>query len=135
MFDHVGFNAADLEASKTFYVACLEPLGFNLLQENEVPGQRWLVFGQGDGKPFFVVSTGKPGFWTDEHRAATSPIHVAFSAPDRAAVDAFYDAGLAAGGRDNGKPGPRDPDETYYAAYLIDPDGNNIEASVREKAS
>lgn len=83
--------------------------------------------------PFIWIGTTQPAFWTSEHRTSSSPIHLAFKAPDRKAVDAFHASGLAAGGRDNGTPGPRGPaGMDYYGAFLLDPDGNNIEAGVRE---
>ncbi len=116
MFDHIGLRVTDLEASCRFYTALLAPLGF-------VPGPRgedYAGFGPPDA----------PAFWL--HRAAPgggSGAHVALRAPDREAVARFHAAGLAAGGRDNGAPGVRAeyaPD--YYAAFVIDPDGNNIEA-------
>ena len=80
--------------------------------------------------PFIWMGTPKPRFWTEEHYAAQSPFHLAFSAPSREAVVAFYQAGLRHGGKDNGAPGARGSE--YYAAYLLDPDGNNVEAVVRE---
>ena len=80
--------------------------------------------------PFLYIGEGRPTFWSAAAEAGRSPAHYAFQAPDRAAVDAFHAAGLAAGGRDNGGPGIRRPG--YYAAFLLDPDGNNIEAGVRE---
>jgi catechol 2,3-dioxygenase-like lactoylglutathione lyase family enzyme len=83
--------------------------------------------------PFIWVGTDQPAFWTAAHSISASPIHVGFAAPDKAAVDAFHRAGLAAGGRDNGGPGPRGPEAMgYYGAYLLDPDGNNIEAGWRD---
>lgn len=116
MFDHVGLKVRDLEASVGFYTAALKPLGLGLCTRD--PG------GAGFG------ANGAPAFWLalGEGGAATGA-HVAFDAPDHAAVDAFHAAGLGAGGRDHGAPGLRaDYGPAYYAAFLVDPDGNNVEA-------
>jgi catechol 2,3-dioxygenase-like lactoylglutathione lyase family enzyme len=115
MIDHVGLDVGDYEASKRFYEQALAPLGYELLMEFEsVAG-----FGR-DGKPEFWIATRGP---------AQSGVHVAFVSADRAAVDRFHEAALAAGGTDNGAPGPRPLyHENYYGAYVLDPDGNNVEA-------
>lgn len=125
MLDHLGFPVSDLARSRAFYETALAPLSVTVIMEvtEEMTGGHGahLGFGRG-GKPFFWIGTGKP---------AASAVHVAFTAPDRAAVDAFHAAALAAGGRDNGAPGLRPeyhPD--YYGAFVLDPDGNNIEAVV-----
>jgi catechol 2,3-dioxygenase-like lactoylglutathione lyase family enzyme len=122
MLDHVGFAVADYAKSKAFYEKALQPLGISLLMEvtpEQTGGDAHGGFGE-DHKPYFWIGTGaKP----------KGGQHVAFAAPDRKAVDAFYAAAIAAGGRDNGKPGLRPiyhPD--YYGAFILDPDGNNIEA-------
>jgi len=113
MYDHVGLRTANLDASVRFYEAALAPLGHGLCSRDEA--------GAGFGPP------GAPALWL--HRAAGGGVHVAFRAADRAAVDRFHAAGLEAGGRDNGGPGLRaDYGPRYYAAFLIDPDGNNVEA-------
>jgi catechol 2,3-dioxygenase-like lactoylglutathione lyase family enzyme len=116
MLDHVGVNVSDYERSREFYKGALAPLGISLLME---PVPRTGGFG----------SEGKPWFWiTDQREPTTENVHVAFAAPDRAIVDAFHAAALEAGGRDNGAPGIRPiyhPD--YYGAYVLDPDGNNVE--------
>lgn len=125
-----GFRGVRFGDQQEVYRACLAPLGLRLLEENKRGDAQWLVFGTGDEDPFFVVSNGTSTFWKPKHTPGTSPIHVAFVAQSRDAVDEFYAAGLAADGRDNGGPGARG--DTYYAAYLIDPDGNNIEAGFRE---
>jgi catechol 2,3-dioxygenase-like lactoylglutathione lyase family enzyme len=116
MYEHVGLHAADLDASVRFYEATLAPLGFALCTRYEG--------GAGFGAP------GDPRFWLMAAGAgASARAHVCFAARTRADVDHFHVAGLAAGGADNGAPGVRaDYDANYYAAFLIDPDGNNIEA-------
>lgn len=111
--DHIGLNVSDLARSKAFYSEALGPLGYELLMEFEgVAG-----FGA-KGKPDFWISEGNP------HEG----VHVAFVSDDRATVDAFHGAALAAGGTDNGQPGLRPYHEHYYGAFVHDPDGNNVEA-------
>ena len=116
MFDHIGLKTRDLEASVRFYAAALAPLGYELCSSDES--------GAGFGPP------GEPALWLYAAPAGEgSRAHVAFRAPDRTAVDRFHERGLRAGGRDNGPAGLRaDYSPTYYAAFLIDPDGNNVEA-------
>jgi catechol 2,3-dioxygenase-like lactoylglutathione lyase family enzyme len=123
MIDHIGCAVADLEQARQFYVRALEPLGISVLMEvtEEMTGGHGAHLGLGrDGTPFFWIGTGKP---------ADGGCHVAFAAPDRATVDAFHAAALAAGGRDNGAPGLRPHYHAgYYGAFVLDHDGNNIEA-------
>jgi len=126
--DHFGFVTKDLEKSVRFYEACLAPLGLRLMER----GDGFALFGTDAKSPFLWIGTLIPETWTDQHGPGRSPLHMAFSTTDRAEVDAFHRRGLAAGGRDNGAPGPRVGAFTYYAAFLLDPDGNNIEACVRE---
>jgi len=117
VLDHLGLNVADYERSKAFYRQALAPLGLELLME-PVPGIGG--FGTG-GKPFFWIATGRG--------APHTGVHVAFPVDDRATVDAFHAAALAADGTDNGGPGVRAIyHPNYYGAYVLDPDGNNIEA-------
>lgn len=114
MFDHIGFNVADFEKSKAFYLATLKPLGQGLLAE----GHGWAMIGGPSGR-----------LWIGAFGPAASPIHIAFTAENRDQVRAFYEAAIAAGGRDNGGPGIRaNYASTYYAAFVYDPDGHNIEA-------
>lgn len=122
MLDHVGFAVADYARSKAFYEKALRPLGISLVMEvtpEQTGGDAHAGFGEG-GKPYFWIGTGlKP----------KGGQHVAFAAPDRKSVDAFYEAALAAGGHDNGRPGLRPHYHAdYYGAFVLDPDGNNIEA-------
>lgn len=130
MFDHLGLVSRDLKTAGDFYRRVLAPLGIDLVQDHtQRDGTGWLVFSMGQNEsPFFVVAAGRPSFWSQDHEAARAPAHVAFKAPSRAAVDAFHAAGLDAGARNNGDPGVRRG--RYYCAFLIDPDGNNIEAGV-----
>ena len=116
MFDHIGLKTKNLDASVRFYVATLAPLGFELCSRDES--------GAGFGPP------GEPALWLYASPGIESTgVHVAFRASDRAAVDRFHKGGVKTGGRDNGAPGLRaDYSPTYYAAFLIDPDGNNVEA-------
>jgi catechol 2,3-dioxygenase-like lactoylglutathione lyase family enzyme len=116
MYDHIGLRTKNIEASVRFYAAALAPLGCELCARDES--------GAGFGPP------GAPALWLYPATGAEgSRVHIAFSAPDHAAVDLFHKEGLGTGGRDNGAPGLRaDYSPTYYAAFLLDPDGNNIEA-------
>jgi catechol 2,3-dioxygenase-like lactoylglutathione lyase family enzyme len=116
MIDHVGIGVRDYAASKAFYEQALAPLGMSLLME---PVGRAAGFGE----------PGKPVFWLEADRMPVTEVHVAFHAKDRATVDAFHAAALAAGGADNGAPGVRELYHPhYYGAYVLDPDGNNLEA-------
>ena len=113
MIDHIGVHVSDYERSKRFYAAALAPLGYAVVME----------LGDAAG----LGARGRPDFWISAGRAA--PLHVAFAAENRKLVDEFHRAALAAGGRDNGKPGLRAHyHPTYYGAFVLDPDGNNIEA-------
>lgn len=126
MLDHVGFPVADFERSRAFYSAALAPLGIDVVMEvtaEETGGAAHAGFGA-NGKPFFWIGSGGALAATGDGH-----LHVCFAAPDRTSVDAFHAAALAAGARDNGSPGLRPhyhPD--YYAAFVLDPDGHNIEA-------
>ena len=124
LIHHVDCEVADFERSRNFYGAALAPLGLGLVLELEREGGRRLA-------GFGVAPD--PVFWIRAGAGAPNRVHVAFRAATRAAVDAFYAAALEAGGRDNGAPGlrPRYGDY-YYAAYVRDPDGHNIEAVCRE---
>lgn len=130
MFDHLGLVFRDLRMAGAFYRAVLAPLGISMMEDHTAPdGTGWLVFSSGaPEQPFFVVAGGRPTFWKEGYAAGVSPAHFAFKAPSRAAVDAFHKAGLAAGAANNGDPGVRRG--RYYCGFLIDPDGNNIEAGV-----
>jgi catechol 2,3-dioxygenase-like lactoylglutathione lyase family enzyme len=131
MIDHMGVRVRDLAASRRFYDACAAALGLQTIDNTS--DSFLLGRSAGEPVPFVWIGTASPAFWTAAHSTSASPIHLAFKARDRAAVDAFHTAGLAAGGTDNGAPGLRGPAEMdYYAAFVLDPDGNNIEAGVRK---
>jgi catechol 2,3-dioxygenase-like lactoylglutathione lyase family enzyme len=123
MLDHVGFAVADAERSKRFYEQALAPLGITLIMT--VPPEKTEAHGTAHG----FGSNDKPYFWIGDNEAVGEGTHVAFVAESRSEVDAFYEAALAAGGRDNGPPGLRPHyHPNYYAAFVFDPDGANIEA-------
>ncbi len=122
MIDHTGISASDFERSKHFYSAALAPLGFKLLME--LPAS---VTGGADVAGFGEPP--KPEFWISSGGPNRPGIHIAFRAESRAIVDAFYAAAIAAGGRDNGGPGVRAHyHANYYGAFVLDPDGHNVEA-------
>ena len=115
LIDHIGLVVKDLAASKRFYVAAFDVLGIPL--GGEAKEHFWF-------DELFISTRASP----DAAGKLTGRVHLAFQAPDRATVDRFYRATLAAGGRDNGGPGERPYHPGYYAAFVLDPDGNNIEA-------
>jgi catechol 2,3-dioxygenase-like lactoylglutathione lyase family enzyme len=115
MFDHLGLNVRDLARTRAFYTAALAPLGFVIGYDRDDT----LAFGP----------PGRPRLWFAARPGAPTGVHIALAAETRAQVDAFHAAALAAGGKDNGAPGLRPqyrPD--YYGAFVIDPDGHNLEA-------
>jgi len=116
MYDHLGIKVSDLPSSIRFYEDVLAPLG--------------LVLGSHDDSYAGLGPAGAPALWLYASKGVQGAgTHIAFRAGSHQAVDAFYKAGIKAGARDNGGPGPRpDYSPTYYAAFLIDPDGNNVEA-------
>lgn len=115
VFDHIGFNVSDFAATKAFLLQALQPLGIAITQE----GEGWAMVGrQGEGN-----------FWIGSFGSAPGPIHLAFAATSREQVRQFHAAALAAGGRDNGAPGLRPQyHPNYYGAFVIGPDGHNLEA-------
>lgn len=122
MIDHIGFSVSDFARSKAFYETALAPLGYGLLME-VTPEMTGAHGHAGFGRD------GKPDFWIGSAAPLAGCLHVAFTAPSRAVVDAFYAAAIAAGARDNGAPGLRPHyHPNYYGAFVLDPDGHNIEA-------
>jgi catechol 2,3-dioxygenase-like lactoylglutathione lyase family enzyme len=115
MIDHIGIQVSDFNRAVAFYTKALAPLGYIQI----------MTYGQAAG---FGIG-GKPDFWIEGGKTPKDRVHVAFRAKGRADVKAFYEAALAAGGTDNGAPGPRPIyHEHYYGAFVLDPDGHNIEA-------
>jgi catechol 2,3-dioxygenase-like lactoylglutathione lyase family enzyme len=120
ILDHIGLAVANLDTSIAFYKAALAPLGIEMIKQ--YPG-----FAAGFG------TAGKPDFWVGTGGKPSPGIHVAFVASGRAAVRAFYEAAMAAGGKDNGAPGVRERyHANYYGAFVLDPDGYNVEAVCHE---
>ncbi|MGE0788033.1 MAG: VOC family protein [Sandaracinaceae bacterium] len=125
MIDHISLIVRDYQASKAFYLAALGPLGYELVMEitrAQVPSLPYdEVAGLGAG--------GKPDLWIRPAEGAIAPTHIAFAASSTEQVDAFHRAALEAGGKDNGPPGPRPVYHPgYYGAFVLDPDGYNVEA-------
>ena len=122
MIDHIGLPVADIARATQFYLKALKPLGIGIVLEvsAEQTGHGAAVGFGADGKPFF---------WMGDGAKPSGPIHVAFTAQSRADVDIFYRAAIEAGAKDNGAPGLRpEYHANYYGAFVLDPDGNNIEA-------
>lgn len=120
MIDHIELWVRDLAQSRAFYDAALAPLGIRILKQVGPDSGRGSHLGYGRTAPAFWIGTSRP---------PGGPVHVAFAAADRDTVARFHAAALAAGGRDNGAPGPRpEYHPGYYGAFVLDPDGNNIEA-------
>lgn len=128
MLDHTGVVVTDLVKARRFYEAIARPLGLAVRQL----GKEAFLLGRSDRRlPYLWIGTLRPSYWAPESRPGLNQAHLAFAASHRHAVDEFYTAGIAAGGRDNGPPGPREGAEAYYGAFVLDPDGNNIEACFR----
>lgn len=122
MLDHIGLTVSDVTRARDFYDAALAPLGIAVIMQvtaEQTGGHAHLGYG----------SEGRPYFWVGGGEHVTGSLHAAFNAKDRATVDAFYKAAMAAGGTDNGGPGIRAHyHPNYYGAFVLDPDGHNIEA-------
>jgi catechol 2,3-dioxygenase-like lactoylglutathione lyase family enzyme len=119
MFDHLGIGVSDLPQSRSFFLRALQPLGVEVAMEGP--------YGVGLGR------RGKPSLWLHQTQERPAPLHIAFAAANRAEVDAFHRAALAAGGQDNGAPGLRPHyHPNYYGAFVIGPDGHNLEAVCHE---
>jgi len=119
MFDHIGFGVSDYAASKAFFLKTLQPLGVSVVMEGP--------YGIGLGQ------NSKPSLWMHQSTQTPAPLHLAFAAASRKQVDEFYRAALEAGGKDHGAPGLRPHyHANYYAAFVIGPDGHNVEAVCHE---
>ena len=114
LIDHLALRVRDPRRSRTFYERALEPFGVKVVESSLGPG---------------FVTEGGGDFWIGEGEPPSAPVHLAFAAADRVTVDKFHRAAVEAGGRDNGAPGLRPQYHAgYYAAFVFDPDGNNVEA-------
>jgi catechol 2,3-dioxygenase-like lactoylglutathione lyase family enzyme len=123
MIDHIGFPVSDYARSKAFYEKALAPLGYAVVMEVEAQHTE-----SGSPAAGFGIG-GKPDFWIGGKGGGVGQLHIAIAAKTRAAVDAFYRAAMAAGAKDNGPPGLRPHyHPNYYGAFVLDPDGHNIEA-------
>lgn len=123
MIDHITIYVSNYEISKHFYRKALTPLGYTIGTEFEMNDEKYCGFADKTGKHDYWIVSGKP----------TQKIHIALKAESQSAVRAFYDAAVISGGIDNGKPGFRpEYEDSYFAAFVLDPDGNNIEALMRE---
>ena len=128
IIDHTGLSVSDFDRLLRFYEQALKPLGISLVMQ--VTKEQ-----TGDYAAAGLGRDGKPSFWLSGQGKTTPHMHIAFIADNRAAVDAFYKAALAAGGVDNGPPGPRPQYHSgYYGAFVLDPDGHNIEAVCHKPA-
>src|SRR4029078_7557171 len=130
MIGHIGISVGSIARATEFYLKALAPLGYGIVMEvsaEESGHGAAIAFGApGQATDF---QSGKPSFWIGEGAKASGPLHVPLLAQSRAAVDVFYHAAIAAGGADNGASGLRpEYHAAYYAAFVLDPDGNNIEA-------
>ena len=127
MIDHIGIPVSDYARSKDFYEKALGPLGYTLIKEVQQDQNNSPAAGLG--------ARGKPDFWIGGEGGLNHPVHIALVANDRATVDAFDKAALAAGAKDNGPPGLRAHyHPNYYGAFVLDPDGHNIEAVCHKPA-
>jgi len=126
MIAHVGIQVSDIERSKKFYIEALKPIGYRMIRE----------YGITPSRPAASAGFGEPpraDLWLYQGEPSPNTSHIAFQVGRRALVDAFHEAAIAAGGRDNGKPGLRPQyNANYYGAFVLDPDGYNIEAVCKE---
>jgi len=125
MFDHISLRVKDLHRSRAFFDRALAPLEVKVIVDMPVSAKNPVpVLAYGEGLRAY--------FWLAQADPVSGPLHISFAAETRAQVDAFYEAAIAAGGKDNGRPGVRPHyGPTYYGAFVIDPDGHNIEAVCR----
>lgn len=133
MLDHTGIVVTDLTKARRFYDAIAAALGLQTISN----GEESFLFGKSKEEPipYLWIGTTRPSYWVEGSRPGINQMHIAFRAESKAMVNAFYKAALENGGTDNGAPGPRDGVPDYYGAFVLDPDGNNIEACARGEAS
>ena len=129
MLDHTGIVVSDLDKARRFYDAVARAL--NLATTDNGPDAFLFGKSQAEPIPYLWIGRLRPSYWAEGSRAGLNQMHVAFRADSEAMVQAFYKAALEAGGTDNGPPGPREGAMGYYGAFVLDPDGNNIEACYR----
>lgn len=129
MLDHTGIVVTDLATARRFYDAIAKALELQTADN----GPEAFLLGKSavERVPYLWIGVTRPSYWADGSRAGLNQMHIAFQARDTAMVDTFYQAAVAHGGRDNGPPGPRQGAGGYYGAFVLDPDGNNIEACWR----
>jgi catechol 2,3-dioxygenase-like lactoylglutathione lyase family enzyme len=129
MIDHTGIVVTDLTKARRFYDAIAGALGLQTTDN----GEDAFLFGKSAAEPipYLWIGVLRPSYWAEGSRPGINQMHVAFVAKDKAMVHAFYEAALANGGTDHGAPGPREGAGQYYGAFVLDPDGNNIEACAR----
>ena len=130
MLDHTGIVVSDLARARRFYDAVAKALGLGTVDN----GEHAFLLGRGAEEPipYLWIGTLRPSYWAEGSRAGLNQMHVAFVARSKEQVEEFHRAAIAAGGRDFGKPGPREGAMNYYGAFVLDPDGNNIEACFRD---
>ncbi len=128
MLDHTGIVVTDLVSARRFYDAIARALGLITVDNGD---SAFLLGRSLTEYPYLWIGTLRPSYWVEGSKAGLNQMHVAFRADSEAAVQAFHENALGAGGRDNGKPGPREGVQDYYGAFVLDPDGNNIEACYR----
>lgn len=133
MLDHTGIVVTDLARARRFYDAVAKALGLGTTTNSEES----FLFGRSAEEPipYLWIGTLRPSYWAEGSKPGINQMHVAFVATSKAMVDEFHRAAIAAGGTDHGQPGPREGAGDYYGAFVLDPDGNNIEACVRGEAA
>jgi catechol 2,3-dioxygenase-like lactoylglutathione lyase family enzyme len=133
MLDHTGIVVTDLARARRFYDAVAGALGLGTIDN----GDQAFLLGRSAEEPipYLWIGTLIPSYWADGSRAGINQMHIAFAASSKAQVDAFHRAALESGGIDHGPPGPREGAGDYYGAFVLDPDGNNIEACCRGEAA
>ncbi|MGF6178923.1 VOC family protein [Ensifer sp. 4252] len=129
MLDHTGFVVTDLKRARAFYDAIAAALELQTIDNGD--GAFLLGKSVQQPIPYLWIGTTRPSYWAQGSRAGLNQTHIAFQAESKAMVDEFHRAAMAAGGKDHGKPGPRQGAGDYYGAFVLDPDGNNIEACAR----